>query len=430
MARMYIENENWEYQSWETWQTGKLTAILDNAVRNIPFYRQICANGSIKGETGCLSSWPILEKESVRQNPYAFLAEGTDTKRMFHEHTSGTTGKSLDLWWSKKTVREWYALFEARCRLWHGISRHNRWAILGGQLVTPIRQKKPPFWVWNQALNQLYLSSYHLSPTFIPSYLDALNNYRVEYLWGYTSALYALAIEALKTGRKDLKMKVALTNAEPVFDYQRQAISEAFHCPVHETYGMAEIVAAASECEAGSLHLWPEVGIVEVIENGQPAPLGTTGELICTGLLNWDMPLIRYRTGDRGALEPPDKTCPCGRKLPILKSIEGRIDDVLYTADGRQIGRLDPAFKAHLPVVEAQIIQESFDQIRVRYVPGNEFTQKDGNSIIERLSARLGDVQVILEPVSEIPREKNGKFRAVICEIPEAEKRRILQGKN
>ena len=55
-------------------------------------------------------------------------------------------------------------------------------------------------------------------------------------------------------------MTVAITNAEPVFDYQRWAIAEAFQCPVRETYGMAEIVAAASECTAGKLHLWPEVG--------------------------------------------------------------------------------------------------------------------------------------------------------------------------
>jgi len=346
---------------------------------------------------------------------------------MFHEHTSGTTGKSLDLWWSRKTVVEWYALFEARCRLWYGISRHSRWAILGGQLVTPAHQKKPPFWVWNRALNQLYLSSYHLSPSFIPAYLDALIDYKIKYLWGYTSSLYALAIEALRIGYKDIRMKVALTNAEPVFDYQRQTISEAFQCPVRETYGMAEIVAAASECEAGNLHLWPEVGIVEVLENGQPVPPGEVGELVCTGLLNQDMPLIRYRTGDRGALEPEDKICPCGRKLPMLKTIEGRVDDILFTTDGRQIGRLDPAFKAHLPVIEAQIIQEALNRIRVRYVPDSEFTQRDGMSITERLQDRLGEVQVILEAVPEIPREKNGKFRAVVCELSDAEKNQALK---
>ena len=38
-------------------------------------------------------------------------------------------------------------------------------------------------------------------------------------------------------------MTVAITNAEPVYDYQRATIAQAFNCPVRETYGMAEIVA-------------------------------------------------------------------------------------------------------------------------------------------------------------------------------------------
>src|SRR5262249_43089394 len=145
------------------------------------------------------------------------------------------------------TVRAWYALMEARWRRWYGVSRHDRWAILGGQLVTPVAQRRPPFWVWNAALRQLYMSSYHLAPHLIPYYLDALRRHRIQYLWGYPSALHALAQEAVRRQRRDLKMTVAIANAEPLFDYQRQTIAEAFQCPVRETYGLAEIVAAASE---------------------------------------------------------------------------------------------------------------------------------------------------------------------------------------
>ena len=122
---------------------------------------------------------------------------------------------------------------------------------------------------------------------------------------------------------------------------------------------MAEIVTAASECNHGRLHLWPEVGVVEVFENNEPVISGCPGDLVCTGLLNEDMPLIRYRVGDRGVLQAKPESCSCGRALPILASVEGRIDDVLYTIDGKQVGRLDPVFKDNLPVREAQIIQET-----------------------------------------------------------------------
>jgi phenylacetate-CoA ligase len=262
------------------------------------------------------------------------------------------------------------------------------------------------------------MSSYHLAPDLIPHYLDALKNYHVKYLWGYTSSLYALAQEALQLGRDDLKMAVVITTAEPVFDYQRQAIAEAFQCPVRETYGMAEIVAAASECESGRLHLWPEVGWVEILENNQPVSNGTSGDLVCTGLLNVDMPLIRYHIGDRGALLGVNTPCACGRTLPILASVEGRVDDMLYTPDGRCIGRLDPIFKTRLPVREAQVIQETLNRVHVRYVPAPDFTPEAGRSIIDRLQARMGMIEVILEQVDEVPREVNGKFRPVICNLP------------
>src|SRR5204863_3503874 len=125
--------------------------------------------------------------------------------------------------------------------------------------------------------------------------------------------------------------------AEPLYEYQREAISRAFGCPVRETYGMAEIAAAAGECEHGSLHQWRDTGIIEATDGDGPS------DFICTGLINADMPLIRYTVGDSGKLSA--KKCPCGRNLPAIETIEGRTDDLLYTVDGRRIGRMDPVFK-------------------------------------------------------------------------------------
>lgn len=420
-----LQREHWSEERWMSWQVERLDALLHRAATMVPYYREHWSGRRRQGDRASwsyLENWPILEKSPLKESPQRFIAADCDTRRMYNLHTSGTTGTSLSLWWSRETVRGWYALFEARNRLWHGVSRHDCWAILGGQLVAPIEQRKPPFWVWNAALNQLYLSSYHLAPDLIPAYLDAIHQYRIKYLWGYTSALYALAQEIIRYGRRDLKMAVIVTNAEPVFDYQRQTIAEAFQCPVRENYAMSEIVAAASECPDGRLHLWPEAGIVEVLDNDHPVPEGTSGDLICTGLFNTDMPLIRYRVGDRGSLTTGDEGCSCGRSLPILQSIEGRSDDVIFTADGRKIGRLDPVFKADLPVREAQIIQESLNVVRIRYVPSPEFTPEATRSMKERLRDRIGPVDVIVEPVDELPRTANGKFRAVICNIPSQER--------
>jgi phenylacetate-CoA ligase len=423
------DRERWSAESWQRWQEERLAYMLERAATRVPYYRNQWARRRRKGDRASwdlLENWPILQKEPLRTNPRAFLADDSEVRWLFHEHTSGTSGTPLDLWWSRKTVRAWYALFEARCRRWHGVTRHDRWAMLGGQLVTPVEKKDPPFWVWNAALNQLYMSSYHLAPEFVSHYLSALERYRIRYLIGYTSSLHALTQGAAAHEPDKLRLAVAITNAEPVLDHQREAIVRGFRCPVRETYGMAEVVAAAGECEAGRLHLWPEVGWLEVMDERGRALPGTPGEFVCTGLLNDAMPLIRYRVGDRGALLGEKHPCTCGRTLPALASIEGRMDDVLYARDGRPVGRLDPVFKARLSIREAQVIQEHLDVFRVRYVPAEGFSKVDAHSIIAALRARMGAVQVILEEVDAIPRARSGKFRAVVSKVDRSELQQVL----
>lgn len=422
------EREHWSEQEWQTWRERRLDYVLNRAATQVPYYRDQWQKRRAAGDKASwayLENWPILEKSALRATPRAFVAEDCDTRHMMHEQTSGTSGTPLSLWWSVRTVRQWYALFEARWRLWYGVSRRDRWAILGGQLVAPVDQTHPPFWVWNAALKQLYLSSYHLSPEFLPAYLDVMKRVGVKYLYGYSSSVYTLAQYMLRHPHPDLQLKVVLTNAEPLYEHQREVISEAFHCPVRETYGMSEQVAGASECEHGSLHYWPEVGVLEVLNGSQPLPAGETGDFVCTSLLNIDMPLIRYRLGDHGALSAETEPCACGRTLPRLARVEGRLDDVLYTADGRRIGRLDPVFKTGLPIREAQIVQEDLDRFTVRFVPAEGYLSSHGRTIVHRLQARVGAAKVVLEPVDSIPRGANGKFRAVVCNLPEEMKHRF-----
>jgi phenylacetate-CoA ligase len=250
------------------------------------------------------------------------------------------------------------------------------------------------------------MSTFHLAPEHVGHYLDALVRYRVVCLTGYTSSLVALAHEVLRTGRVDLRMKVVVTSAEPLGEDQRAAIEAAFGCPVRETYGMTENVAAASECEAGRLHQWPEVGVIEARDE----------EFICTGLINDAMPLIRYRLGDRGRLAPAGDTCPCGRTLPVIAAIEGRTSDLLVTSDGRRIFWMNPVLYG-LPVRQGQIVQEAIRRIRVRFIPTPAFTDGAGQTLVARIRDRLGEVDVVLEPVAELPRTAAGKVRAIVGNV-------------
>jgi len=417
-----LGRESWSAERWQTWQENRLSALLHRAATRVPYYRQQWSARRAKGDRASweqLANWPVLEKRELREQPSAFVIDGCRREWMFGDHTSGTTGSPVQLWWSRPALHEWYALFEARCRRWFGVDRHTPWAILGGQVVVPVSQREPPYWVWNAAMHQLYCSAYHLAPSAIPSYLDALASHGVRYVLGYPSALEALARGA--AGLTPPPLTVAMTNAEPLLAHQRDVIAQGLRCPVRETYGMAEAVTAASECAAGALHLWPDAGVFEL----KGAADGGAGEVIATGLLNVDMPLIRYRVGDRAMLDASATPCACGRTLPRLSSVEGRTDDLLYTRDGRPVGRLDPVFKAAGRIQEAQIVQESIDRVRVRYVPAPGYQPADGQAIAEEIRLRMGSIEVVLDEVLEIPRAANGKFRAVISRLTPEQRSRF-----
>jgi phenylacetate-CoA ligase len=190
-----LGRDSWSRDQWTAWQQEKLTRLLHRAATRVPYYRQHWSARCRAGDSASwteLQNWPVIDKEAVRSNPMAFIAEDCNPRAMFRDQTSGTSGKPLSIWFEREAVRQWYALFEARLRRWNGVSRHERWAILGGQLVVPVSASTPPFWVWNAPMRQLYLSSFHLNRRNAPAYATALNKYSVTHLVGYSSSIAAL----------------------------------------------------------------------------------------------------------------------------------------------------------------------------------------------------------------------------------------------
>jgi phenylacetate-CoA ligase len=423
-----LERDEFLPEQWKRWQAERLAPLLHRAATMVPFYREQWAGRRRAGDHAPwdeLANWPILSKESIRTNPEAFVADDRDIRKLFLVETSGTTGKPLRMWRPRETERLWFALVEARLRVWNGVSRHDRWANCGGQRVASGDRRRPPFWVWNHALHQLYLSSYHVSPGNVAAYIAALDRYEIRYLLGYPSALAALAAGALEQGLATPRMDVVLSNAEPLFDRQRDVIGRAFGAPVRDTYGQAEIVAAASECAAGSMHLWPDAGVTEWLkdEANEPVEPGYAGRLVSTGLLNEAMPLVRYEMGDRGFAADSTAACVCGRLLPVLKGFEGRTADLLFTPAGVAVGLLDIIFHSGLHIREGQIVQERRNLIRIRVVAAPGFSDADRIDMRKGVQVRLGaDVEVVVDVVDEIARTPGGKFRVQVCELSAEER--------
>lgn len=410
-----LERDHWGADAWVAWQDERRAQVLAHAVRTVPFYRSYFRSRPSL-DPAQPSDWPVVTKHDLRRAPDEFVADDAP-RRVYADETSGTSGTPLKVIASRASLRSWFALHEARSRRWHGVGRHDRWAILGGKMVASPQRSRPPYWVWNPGLNQLYLAANCLNERSVAAYVGALARHRPTHVVAYPSSLAFLARCALGVGLRGDGPKVVIANAEPVLPDQREVIEAFFGCPVRETYGMAEMVAGATECEEGAMHLWPEAGIVEVLDpEHRPVPVGEVGQLVATGLLNDVMPLIRYDLGDRGRVSQMARRCDCGRGLPILPPVEGRGQDMIVTPSGKRVFWLNPVFYG-LPVAEAQIVQETSDRLRIIVVPTSGFGAAAVEAITTGIRDRVGLMEVVVDTRATIERGPGGKFRPVVSNI-------------
>jgi phenylacetate-CoA ligase len=203
-----------------------------------------------------------------------------------------------------------------------------------------------------------------------------------------------------------------MVSSETLTDAVRQDIEAAFGCRAFDGYSLGELVAYASECPLGSLHVSPEYGVVEVGDDGR------SGELVATGLINRGMPLVRYRTGDLGTVA--DEGCRCGRSLPVLASLQGRIDDVVRTPEGSVVGPapMSLAFQRASRLRRAQVHQADPSAIRVLLEVAPGFSADDQAFLDGELRKRLGtSLGITYERVDAIPRTSGGKERLIVSTV-------------
>lgn len=419
--RQLQESQWWPAATMQAYVDAQLRETLAHAFRHVPYYRRLAAHARLQPtdvrSVADLCQLPLLEKEQVRHAPNDFVCDRDVLgQRVFRLSTSGTTGTPLTITCDPASRRRHYA-FWSRLRSWFGIGPSDLRATFFGRIICSPQQQQPPFWRYDYFQRNYLFSSYHLSNQHLGSYADALRRLQPPEIIGYPSSIFALARYLVEKDITDIRPRVIFTTAETLLAYQREAIERAFGAPVVDQYGCTEMAFYVSQCEHGSYHVHPEHGIVEVVgPDGAPVPPGTVGEAVCTGLVNRAMPLIRYRLGDRIALK--NGGCSCGRSFPLLAEIAGRMDDVLMTPSGRPLGRLDPVFKPLKGIRATQIIQSSLDRLLVRIVVDNTFSNRDLESLRYELAKRAGDEMTIeFDFVSEIPKDPNGKLRAVVSKV-------------
>ncbi|HEY5997806.1 MAG TPA: hypothetical protein VI078_00695 [bacterium] len=414
-GRMYVSG-----RALQEYQSQALRNLVMRCNEKVPYYRKIFRKiglepRQIRGVEDLLRL-PILEKSELRDNQSTLVADDIRKADLIVLGTSGTTGTPLRIWCNTRTRRLNYAYYDRFLRQ-AGIDYSAPRATFGGRLIVPSGQRKPPFWRYSVFQKNLLFSSYHLSDDNIGYYIDKLIRYRPSYIDAYPSSLHQIAAYASRHGL-DLRGCTGgiTTSAETLLDDQRRMIEDVFGVQVYDQYGSAEMCAFIGQCRMGNYHIHGDYGIVEILRSdGSPAKPGEEGELVCTGLINEVMPLLRYRIGDIGVLS--DRTCCCGSQFPLLDRILGRMDDLITTPEGHRVGRLSPVAKG-LPVREVQYVQSNVHGVVVLVVPDAGYCEAAEATLVAELQKRLGrSMKIDVQQVDVIPRSKSGKFRSTVSSV-------------
>lgn len=428
-TQQLLEQERWSRQRLQSLKDQLLRRVIEVAYDKSTYYRRIMDQRGLRPadlrRIDDLPKLPILEKEEVRKYGREMLTARRPRRGWWPGHTSGTTGTPLGLWYDRFTSIMTNAV-DRRQKLWAGMDWNDWIGLFLGRMVVAPSQNLPPFWRTNFVQREVWFSSFHLSDEYLPHYIDEIRRRGLHFLEGYPSTLYIVATFLLRRG-ETLPMTAVISSSETLHQVQREAIEEAFCCPLFDFYAMAERTIYAGECElhAGK-HIAEEYGHVEVVdEKGDPVPGGSTGYLVGTSLHNTAMPMLRYRLNDVSHLIPDP--CDCGRELMRMGDVTTKAEDIIRTPDGRWISPsiMTHPFKSLEYVAESQIIQETLDRLIVKVVPthGEElFRHVDEPPLRASLSSRLGpDIMIEIAVVREIEREKSGKFRWVISEVDKSE---------
>lgn len=367
-----------------------------------------------------LDHLPLMDKQDLNVIYQDLKENNFPTGRDIVKRTSGSSGKPSVL------VKNNYGL---ACELaatwrsyeWAGVQLGDKSVRVWGRSFSRwqrIKQSAPDF-----ILNRQRLSAFNLNDTAIDKQLKRIAKQGLAYIYGYTSIIRELA----QARQADIspaplpKLKAIITTAEPLDAYSRRIIEDGFGVRCYNEYGCTEVGSIAHECEHGALHIMADNLIVETVNTTGASVTDVQGEIVITDLTNQSMPIIRYRVGDFGVLS--STPCPCGRQLPVISSINGRVIDLIQTPDGRLHNAGAVIYIVDLlnaktdNIKQYQAVQETPRHFTLHLIPKEN---KDINILMLKtdfehlLRKHLhSELCAEIKLVNHINREQSGKYRAV-----------------
>lgn len=400
-------------------QLGKLNALLDHCWTHVPFLQRHwrehgCRPGPLR-EAGELAAYPTLTKALITAN-YADMIAAPWRGRTLSKTTGGSTGDpfrfeyTMDVY-ARRTAVMW------RGYGWGGAGLGTRTAYLWGTGLRTAGWGAIKDKLYHGAFNRRFFDAFSLADSSLDARIDEIAAYRPRAVVGYVAPLVVVARRMNETGRSLKGVRGVLTGAEALFPPERHEIERAFGSPVYDTYGSREVMLMASECDRHQgLHVNADHLVLETLgEDGRPVT-GTSGEVAVTDLHNFGMPMVRYLNGDRATYA--GVACACGRGLPLLASVDGRVLEMIRTPDGRQVpGEFFVYVMLDWPDVKRwQVVQTAPDCVQFRLVVPAPWDQARRERLAAKVRSKAGDgLRVEVVEVDDIPATATGKRRLTIA---------------
>ncbi len=395
-------------------QNKKLRTMIRYAYENIPFYSKKFREAGIRPDEiktpRDLTKLPYTTKSEIQANfPQTIVAPRVNLEKCHVAHTSGSTGKPLSVAYDVE-AEDFQKAVALRSNLSVGQGLFDKWIVF-----TDPRHIGPKTW-----FQKIGLFSPEKFSLFLPmdEQIEAMERINPDVIDSYPSQIYLLA-KATKEKNARIHPKLVFSSAEILDQKTRRFIEDAFHSKVFDQYGCVELGRTAWECtERFRFHIDVEAVVMEFVRGGEQVSPGEEGEVVYTGLYNFAMPLIRYKSGDIGV--PTDEKCPCGRGLPLMKVALGRKDDFLLATNGSLVSpiTMDLVVKNIMEIEDCRIIQEKRDLIRVQIVERTTLSKDTSDQIVDKIRDIMGkNVQVVVERLDALERDKSGKLRKVVSRV-------------
>ncbi len=401
-------------------QLLQIQSLINHAYRTVPFYRDRLRDvaGLPRGKLtlDLLRELPLLTRREIQDAGDRLVTRSLPKEhgKMFDVRTSGSTGRPVEVK-GTGTTELFYRALGLRFHIWHrrdlACASVTLKAMKAGQ-----RSRRFAGWATVPATGPALTINHSLPASVL---LDMVLAEDPQYLQVHPSTLREMIRCSRDSGKKPGRLREVRTMSEVLDPEVREMCRAHWGVPVTEGYSCEELNIMALQCpDHPHLHVQSENCLIEVLDDdGETCEPGQLGRVVVTSLNNFATPLIRYELGDMAKVGGP---CPCGRGLPVLSRIAGRVRNLAALPSGERVTPLlatEPILN-ELPIRQYQLVQKTVHEIEAKLAVERPLSAEEEADIADFFNRGFGHRFAFrFVYVDEIPRLPSGKYEVFRCEV-------------